>query len=217
MWKFRYFKPPTTCIILPENFQYLGSDLTDSTLEGSGLPANVERIEKGRIATSNSGGPILCQMNAIMEIGHSAFSLRNVRQARIDKADLAGLAAQERDEDEQPPQDGEDYTIPSYPRSTLRFVLSDGFRTLDALEYRRLPSVNLGDTPLGCKVIMPPLRLLCRMLICAGQFILHDVLIRRGIAFLDPESVTILPGTRVEDIDEMRDTIFSRGLRRRMG
>jgi RecQ-mediated genome instability protein 1 len=134
--------------------QYLGSDLADSTLQGSGLPANVGQMEKGRIATSSSGGAVLCQMNAITEIGHSAFSLRNVRQARIDKADMAGLAAQERDESEQPPQDGEDYTIPSYPRSTLRFVLSDGFRTLEAMEYRRLPSVNLGDTPLGCKVII---------------------------------------------------------------
>ena len=137
-----------------EKLQYLGSDLADSSLEGSGLPANVQQIEKGRIATSDSGGAILCQTNAIMEIGHSAFSLRNVRQARIDKADMAGLAAQERDEGEEPPQDGEDYTIPSYPRSTLRFVLSDGFRKLDAMEYRPLPSINLADTPLGCKVIM---------------------------------------------------------------
>lgn len=106
-------------------------------------------------------------MNAITEIGHSAFSLRNVRQARIDKADMAGLAAQERDEGEQPPQDGEDYTIPSYPRSTLRFVLSDGFRTLEAMEYRRLPSINLGDTPLGCKVIVHFFTFCARMLMCA--------------------------------------------------
>lgn len=94
-------------------------------------------------------------MNAITDIGHSAFSLRNIRQARIDKADMAGLAAQEEgDENGNPPQNGEDYTIPSYPRATLRFVLSDGFGTLQAMEYRRLPSLELGETPLGCKVCL---------------------------------------------------------------
>lgn len=111
-------------------------------------------MEKGRIATRGpGGGSILCQVNAITEIGHSAFSLRNIRQTRLDRADMAGLAAEEEgDEDGNPPQNGEDYSIPSYPRAMLRFALSDGFHSLQAMEYRRLPFFTLGETPLGCKV-----------------------------------------------------------------
>jgi hypothetical protein len=66
---------------------------------------------------------------------------------------MAGLAAEEDGaEDGQPPQNGEDYSIPPYPRATLSLLLSDGFRTLQAMEYRRLPMLQLGETPLGCKV-----------------------------------------------------------------
>lgn len=134
-------------------FKYLGSDLADSTVEGTGLPVNVDNIQKGRIATKALGGPILCQITDLTEIGHSAFSLRNVRQTRIDKADMAGLAAEEEgDENGQPPQNGEDYSIPPYPRATLRLTLSDGFRTIRAMEYRPLPALKLGETQLGSKV-----------------------------------------------------------------
>lgn len=133
--------------------KYFGSDLADSTLEGSGFPANVDNMQKGRIATNATGGSILCQITDLTEIGHSAFSLRNVRQTRIDKADMAGLAAEEEgDENGQPPQNGEDYSIPPYPRATLRLTLSDGFRTIRAMEYRPLPTLKLGETSLGSKV-----------------------------------------------------------------
>lgn len=50
------------------------------------------------------------------------------------------------------PDDGEDYTIPRYPRAMLRMVLSDGSRTLQAMEYRHITALQLGVTPLGCKV-----------------------------------------------------------------
>lgn len=110
-------------------------------------------MQKGRIATKQTGGPILCQIVDMTEIGHSAFSLRNVRQTRIDRADMAGLAAEEEgDENGQPPENGEDYTIPPYPRATLRLTLSDGFRIVHGFEYRPLPTLKLGETPLGAKV-----------------------------------------------------------------
>ncbi|KAF8312511.1 hypothetical protein DL93DRAFT_2059853 [Clavulina sp. PMI_390] len=141
--------------------QYLGSDLADSTIEGSGLPPQVADLEKGRLGAPASGGAILCQMVGITDIGQSAFTLRNIRQTRIDKADMAGLAIQEEGDDNgNPPNNGEDYTIPPYPRSTLQLALSDGFQTMRAIEYRPLPMFNLGETPLGYKVSFATSRLL---------------------------------------------------------
>jgi hypothetical protein len=130
--------------------QLLASDLRDSMVPESGLPRNVSQIDKGRIAAQQS---VLCQIMAITDIGNSAFSLQNVRQTRIDQADLAGLAEQAEEED------GEDYVIPKYPRSMLRFILCDGSVNIHAFECRRLPGLELGVTPLGCKVrghIFPP-------------------------------------------------------------
>ena len=69
--------------------QFLESDLRDSTVPSSGLPANIGNVTQTRI----SGPPVLVEIAAITEIGHSAFSLLNTRQTRIDRADLAGLNA----------------------------------------------------------------------------------------------------------------------------
>jgi RecQ-mediated genome instability protein 1 len=110
-------------------------------LAGTGLPPNVSEL----INSTLTGPPILVEMVSITEIGHSAFSLHNVRQARIERADLAGLAEQEEDGEEEG-------SIPNYPRSMLKFELSDGSTTMQAIEYRRLPGLQLGETPLGLKV-----------------------------------------------------------------
>ena len=83
------------------------------------------------------------------DIGHSAFALQNVRQARIERADLAGLAGEE---DENQDEGEETGSVPKYPRSMLRFQLSDGATVLEAIEYRKIPELELGVTPLGYKV-----------------------------------------------------------------
>ena len=124
--------------------QLLQSDLSDSMLQGTGFPNDIETVQQGRLGTQDR--PILCQINDLTEIGHSAFNIQNVRQARIEKADLAGLAGDDVQDD------GEDYTIPKYPRSMLKMVLCDGHRTIKAIEYKKLPSLELGETKLGYKV-----------------------------------------------------------------
>lgn len=116
--------------------QLLQSSLSDSTVPGTGFP---DPNSHG-IRINNT----LCEVVALTEIGHSAFTLKNVRQARIDKEDLAGLAGDL--------EDGEDYSIPKYPRSMLRFELSDGSKTMRAIEYRRISDFELGVMPLGTKV-----------------------------------------------------------------
>jgi RecQ-mediated genome instability protein 1 len=76
----------------------------------------------------------------------------------MDRADLAGLVregVEDAEEDEGP--------VPKYPRGMLRLELSDGFTTVEAVEYRSIPQLELGVTPLGYKV-------------CVGQY--HEYLIR---------------------------------------
>ncbi|OBZ72231.1 RecQ-mediated genome instability protein 1 [Grifola frondosa] len=165
--------------------QLLQSDLTDSMVHGTGLPHNVSEL------STPLRGPVLVQIVSITEIGHSAFSLQNTRQARIERADLAGLAAEEGEDDDEGP-------IPKYPRSMLRFQLSDGATILQAIEFRRLPELELGETPLGYKMI------------------LKDVTMRRGMAFLEPKSV-IMKGYMNAELNAMQDTDFVRGLRLRLG
>jgi RecQ-mediated genome instability protein 1 len=107
---------------------------------GTGLPADVSGFDN----TSLHGPPILVEIVSMTEIGHSAFSLQNTRQTRLDATDLTVLASEE--------ATSEDGTIPNYPRSMLRFELSDGSTTFQAMEYRTLPELQLGVTPLGYKV-----------------------------------------------------------------
>ncbi|KAG8865187.1 hypothetical protein FRB96_000077 [Tulasnella sp. 330] len=159
---------------------------------GTGLPANLSELHNIRVATGPRGA-ILCQINALTDIGHSAFSLQNVRQTRIDRADLAGLveAGVEDEEESQP--------IPNYPRATLRMDLSDGSTILPAMEYKRLPGLQLGITPLGCKILI------------------KNVMIRRGIAFLEPANVEIYVGSQTEEREAVQDRDFARSLRVRLG
>lgn len=123
--------------------QLLQSDLSASMLSGTGLP----ELTNAKIP----GPPVLVEAIAMTEIGGSAFSLQNVYQARREKADLAGLAQGQEEEGE---EDGrgdeagaEAGAVPRYPRG-----LSDGTTILQAIEYRRLPELELGETPLGSKV-----------------------------------------------------------------
>ena len=121
--------------------QLLESELSTSMRAGTGLPANVAKLDNMTLR----GPPILVQIVSMTEIGSSAFNLQNIRQARIEQADLAGLAVEEDDGEEGP-------RIPKYPRGMLKLELNDGKTTMQAIEYRRLPELELGETPLGFKV-----------------------------------------------------------------
>ena len=129
----------------------LDSDLKDSMVSGTGFPEDLTTA--GDLTVQ--GPPILVQIVDITEIGHSAFSLTNVRQTRLDQEDLAGLARENEEENENQNQADEDAgPVPKYPRSMLKLQLSDGTVTMPAIEFKRIPGLELGDTPLGCKVIV---------------------------------------------------------------
>ena len=132
----------------------LDSDLKDSMQPGTGFPEGVTTASDLTV----QGSPILVQILDITEIGHSAFSLTNVRQTRLDQEDLAGLARENEEENENQNQDEEDAgPIPKYPRSMLKLQLSDGTITMPAIEFKRIPGLELGVTSLGCKVIVSPI------------------------------------------------------------
>lgn len=109
----------------------------------TGLPQNAPTMNNERLRDQ----PVLVEIIAIDEIGHSAFNLQNTRQVRMEREDLAGLAVQEGVEDDEGP-------IPNYPHTMLKLHVSDGNVTLPAIEYRNIPDFKLGETPLGYKVVI---------------------------------------------------------------
>lgn len=183
--------------------QLLQSDLCDSAMRDTGFPNGIQQMKNGIIGTRASGGPILVQIVAITDIGVSAFTLKNVRQSRLDKADMTGLT-KEKDLDEegadgaQPPGEDEDATMPPYPRSMLSLLISDGTVTIKAIEAKRLDGLVLGETPLGCKLL------------------LTNVRVRNGIAMLDPSNTQVV-GYQSDELQAHFDINFVKSLRRRMG
>lgn len=125
--------------------QLLSSSLSDSMMHGTGLPINIPdtKIKESRI----SGSAVLVEIVSITDIGASAFSLNKVRLAREER-----LAAGESEEGEGDVEVDGEGPVPNYPRSMLSFEISDGAVTLKAMEYRSLPQMKLGATPLGYKV-----------------------------------------------------------------
>ena len=123
--------------------QLLESDFRDSMLEGTGLPLNICNLNNTKLRC----GPVLCEVISITEIGHSAFNLLNVRQTRNERDYLEVLASEEGIENDEGP-------CPDYPRTMLRLELTDGTTTVPAIEFRKLPELKLGETPLGFKVCL---------------------------------------------------------------
>ncbi|KAI0367762.1 DUF1767-domain-containing protein [Pilatotrama ljubarskyi] len=123
--------------------QLLQSDLADSMLAGTGIPENILTAANAFIE-----GPILVQVAGIMEIGHSAYSLLQVYESREEwrkQAKLRETRGEAVAEEERKP-------MPKYPRSMLQFHLSDGISILPAIECKKMPEFELGETPLGYKV-----------------------------------------------------------------
>ncbi|CAK5268393.1 unnamed protein product [Mycena citricolor] len=171
--------------------QLLQSDLCDSMCHGTGIPLSLLTAVSGTLR-----GPVLVEIVAITEVGASALALDQVRVVRDER-----LAAGEIEGDDEVDLevDGEG-AVPNYPRSMLRFELSDGASKVSAFEYRPLPELNLGVTPLGYK----------------GKLILKNVLMRRGMAFLEPSCVEF-KGQKTEDREVQQSTDFARELRHRLG
>lgn len=110
---------------------------------------------------------ILLQIVSISEVGHSAFQTKNTMDQRKEALSGVGRIRRIRDHmgpengdnangDQQPDEeDNEPDDVPPYPRSMLMLDVSDGFRVMRAMEYKRIDALKLGETALGCKVRRP--------------------------------------------------------------
>lgn len=105
---------------------------------------------------------------SVMEIGSSAFQLGTTKQQRKEAINGVGRIRRLRvpgvnggqqgpsqgnlgDQDDDDDDIGTD-DIPLYPRSMLLLEVSDGFSVMKAIEYKRIPALELGGTALGSKV-----------------------------------------------------------------
>lgn len=139
------------------------------------------------------GAHILVQIVGLTEIGSSAYQLLQVKKER-EEFETGGIVGLDGEEDEVDGARG----MPKYPRGMLRFRLSDGRNEAEAIEYRSLPALELGETPLGYKML------------------LKNPIIRQGVLWLEPETVSLLGGLD-EDRVVNQDRMFSAGLRERLG
>jgi RecQ-mediated genome instability protein 1 len=127
--------------------QILHSRLEDSMIAGTGLPNDFSDRDNTVVKFGPRG--ILLELVSLTDVGVSAFNQLNTYQVRIDRADLAGIALQREEADGRDPE--EEGPIPKYQRSMLELELSDGVTTIKAIEHKRLPNIELGETPLGTK------------------------------------------------------------------
>ncbi|KAJ3570493.1 hypothetical protein NP233_g4372 [Leucocoprinus birnbaumii] len=170
--------------------QLLQSDLRDSMTVGTGPPPI------GKSEQRLAGSPVLVEIAAITEIAHSAYQLEQIRAAREERMRI-GQTDEDGEGDGDLEIEGEG-PMPKYPRGMLKFELSDGATTLSAIEFRSLPQLALGKTPLGYKML------------------LKNPLARNGIVFLEPNTVELL-GHQTVDREVLQNSDFKRGLRVRMG
>ncbi|WFD42264.1 hypothetical protein MPSI1_000905 [Malassezia psittaci] len=89
-----------------------------------------DSMDAGVIQADNLGKDMLLQLKFVTDVGISAQTLLDTLYTRRKQT---------------PP--------PAYPRQMLRLELDDGFDgSLVAYEYARIPDLELGETPLGCKI-----------------------------------------------------------------
>ncbi|WOO83398.1 RecQ-mediated genome instability protein 1 [Vanrija pseudolonga] len=172
--------------------QYIHADLGASSLPaGEGIPGP-DDIEAAHGKTLFPRG-LLVQVHSVTEVGASAFQLQTALDARRDV--LSGASRIRRMDDEEDVV--EEGKVPPYPRHMLKLEVSDGRTLMYAIEYRSLPRLGLGDTKLGCKLLIKNVRCL------------------RGTLLLAPDNTTVVGGW-VDALDEHQAASFVGGLEQRL-
>ena len=141
-------QPPHTELINLIEDQLLKSELEDSMVKDTGLPENVTSLNGSTVL---DGVPTLVAIVSVDEVGHSAFQLEQIRQAREERIQAGMDANGEGDEDADIEVEGEG-PMPKYPQSMLSMILTDGNLVFKAFEDKKLPGLGLVQTPVGFKV-----------------------------------------------------------------
>ncbi|WWD02299.1 hypothetical protein V865_000338 [Kwoniella europaea PYCC6329] len=173
--------------------QFLYSDLSQSTLLSRSFPPAQTELHEIVLFPR----PTILQIHHVSEIGHSAFQIQHTMEQRSEV--LSGQTLIRRMDDEEGNENEVDSgKVPPYPRSMLKLELSDGRRTVKAMEYRRINGLVLGQTSLGCK------------LVCQNVKCLRDTLL------LTPENTQVIESS-VEHLEAIQKEQFLNDLKRRMG
>ncbi|WWC93499.1 hypothetical protein V866_000334 [Kwoniella sp. B9012] len=173
--------------------QFLYSDLSQSTLLSRSFPSAQTELHEIVLFPR----PTILQIHHVSEIGHSAFQIQHTMEQRSEV--LSGQTLIRRMDDEEENENEVDSgKVPPYPRSMLKLELSDGRRTVKAMEYRRINGLVLGQTSLGCK------------LVCQNVKCLRDTLL------LTPENTQVIESS-VEHLEAIQKEQFLNDLKRRMG
>jgi RecQ-mediated genome instability protein 1 len=151
------------------------------------------------------------------EIGSSAFQLQTVAEQRKDIINgttlIRRMDDEMDDEDEAAIKEGK---MPVYPRGMLKFELGVGDGTIiDAIEFKRLPGVILGETSLGAKLKLRAVRVLRGI---REYLITFSTGLRRRTddgVMLEPETVEFL-GYQVDHLEAEQPARFLASLAERM-
>lgn len=141
------------------------SQATTSTIvhSNSQLPSSLScedgiPLGERRTCTLDFGAKgVLVEIVSIYEVGHSSYSLEQVLQQRSLSSSVPAAPANAKSQQEK------------YPRAMLKLRLSDGRTTLEACESSsRITSLELGETPLGAKLILKGRAAVRRGFLCLG-------------------------------------------------
>lgn len=190
--------------------QLLLSDLAHSTLESAALLPHPLPLETTVLFPTRPTG-VLFQIIAMTEIGQPALALLDVvkEKKELQRVQIKneGIEPVERDDGE------EDVTPGTFGRGMLKMRLSDGFHEVDAIEWRRIDGLRLGETQLGCKVGSSFSLSVAER---DSQILVQNVKCARGMLLLSPTSV-IIKGHGVAEMEEDAAMLLEESLKRRLG
>ncbi|KAF0447594.1 hypothetical protein F8M41_002765 [Gigaspora margarita] len=148
-------------------YQAIYNEFLDSDLNKSMKPHLPPLIEDKHKIIIGEHQPIILQIADIFEVGVSAQSLLDVVNSYLSGSMKQGHKYNDLSDRQ--------YESIQFPRGMLKFQLTDGYQSVDAIEYKPLSNLNL-LTPIGIKISV------------------SQALILRGVLLLGPENVTVLGG-----------------------
>ncbi|CAG8578111.1 309_t:CDS:2 [Scutellospora calospora] len=148
-------------------YQAVYNEFLDSDLNKSMKPHLPSLIEDKHKVIIGEHQPIILQIADIFEVGVSSQTLLDVINSHLSGSLKQGHKYNDISDKQ--------YESIQFPRGMLKFQLTDGYQSVDAIEYKPLSNLNL-LTPIGIKISV------------------SKALILRGVLLLGPENITVLGG-----------------------
>ncbi|CAG8697053.1 7287_t:CDS:2, partial [Cetraspora pellucida] len=163
----RLLRPENTNLDNKQLYQAIYNEFLDSDLNKSVNPHLPPLIEDMHKIIIGEHRPIILQIADIFEVGVSAQSLLDVVNSYLSGSVKQGHKYNDISDKQ--------YESIKFPRGMLKFQLTDGYQSVDAIEYKPLSNLNL-LTPIGIKISV------------------SKALVLRGVLLLGPENATVLGG-----------------------